>query len=116
MSVTRTNPYITSYRPGSGGVFLSEDEIADLHYCTEPPLADLLALFARIMSSIVGAKNGSFLKGIGRLIKDSGEKVGASADAQELIEQATDGELAAWGATQKAGMNYAPGARNVFRR
>ncbi|KAF8421708.1 hypothetical protein EV426DRAFT_704895 [Tirmania nivea] len=43
-----------------------------------------------------------FLKGIGRIIREARERVGALADAQvQIIEQATDSELASWGVTRE---------------
>ncbi|KAF8430211.1 hypothetical protein EV426DRAFT_570400 [Tirmania nivea] len=59
--------------------------------------------FTGILSSIPSAKNQwKFLKGNRSHDKEAGERVGALADAQvQIIEQATDSELAAWGVTRE---------------
>jgi len=58
--------------------------------------------FTGMLAAIVGAKNKyRFLKGIAKMIRNYGAKVGALADAQvQIIEQITDAELATWGVSR----------------
>ncbi|KAF8430656.1 hypothetical protein BGX38DRAFT_1277874 [Terfezia claveryi] len=59
--------------------------------------------FEGAVKSIIGGKEQwNFLKGIARLTRHAGEKVGALAAAQStLIEAATEAELQAWGVTRE---------------